>query len=414
MKSRINIILVLYFILLFVQTSKAQWFTQQSGTTAALYDIEFINDKTGWCSGSGGYIIKTTNGGLNWIRQGEGVTFEPLFGIHPVDSNTVYAVGFFRTVVKTTNGGGLWIKIESGTQGDGRYTCVYFVNQNTGYIGNFGPGYGVRKTTDGGKTIFPLSFSGIPQDLYFKDSLNGIGVGWSSYIYRTTNGGLNWSSNAINVTGDFYRVSFINENTGYTANRRAVYKTTNFGVDWDSVGFLPIQLGSVYSVEFSNDSIGWAATQYQVFKTLNGGNKWRIQNSIKPGVIYSLWSYNDSLVWGCGNGGKIWHTITGGDTTTASLNIIFSNILYDFELMQNYPNPFNNQTRIKFRIKEKSQYKFEVHDILGKRIDEVFNEYLYPGIYEITYNSEYLSSGIYIYTLSGDGNNSSKKFLLIK
>ena len=93
MKKVILILLIIQCSLLIAQ---AQWFTQQSGTTSALYDIEFINEKTGWCCGDGGYIIKTTNGGENWIRQGFGVTFEPLFGIHPVDSNVVYAVGFSR------------------------------------------------------------------------------------------------------------------------------------------------------------------------------------------------------------------------------------------------------------------------------------------------------------------------------
>lgn len=122
--------LTILLILLTSFVSNAQWFTQQSGTTGALYDIRFINKNTGWCCGDGGYIIKTINGGKNWIRQGFGVTFEPLFGIHPVDSNVAYAVGFYRTIVKTTDGGSNWIKIESGMKGDGRYTCVFFINQN--------------------------------------------------------------------------------------------------------------------------------------------------------------------------------------------------------------------------------------------------------------------------------------------
>ncbi|MEO8447920.1 MAG: hypothetical protein ABI528_10515, partial [bacterium] len=97
MKIIIKIIFTLVIFHFSLLTANAQWFTQQSGTTDPLYDIEFINKNTGWSCGAGGYIIKTTNGGINWIRQGFGVTFESLFGIHPVDSNVVYAVGFFRT-----------------------------------------------------------------------------------------------------------------------------------------------------------------------------------------------------------------------------------------------------------------------------------------------------------------------------
>ncbi|HQY21800.1 MAG TPA: hypothetical protein PK294_09635 [Ignavibacteria bacterium] len=252
-----KIILVFIFIQISYQFAEAQWFTQQSGTTNPLKDIEFINDKTGWACGVDGYIIKTTNGGMNWIRHGFGITFEPLFGIHPIDSNTVYAVGFYRTIVKTTNGGAEWFKAQSGMQGDGNYECVFFINTNTGWIGNFdSPEYGVRKTTNGGKSVFSIPFSGIPRDLYFKDSLNGIGVGGLSYIYKTSDGGLNWNSFSLVLTGDFYRVSFINDNTGFTASRRAVYKTTNFGTDWDSIGNIPVALGSVLSVEFCNENTG--------------------------------------------------------------------------------------------------------------------------------------------------------------
>jgi len=410
MKKIIIVLLIFQFTLI---TAEAQWFTQQSGTTNALYDIKFINKNTGWCCGDGGYIIKTTNGGVNWIRQGFGVTFEPLFGIHPVDSNIVYAVGFYRTLIKTTNGGTSWFSRDSGTIGDGTYISVFFINENTGWIGNFGsPDYGVKKTTDGGLTL-KLHSTGSAEDLYFKDSLNGIGVMGAALVLKTTNGGVNWSYRQLAGSGDFYRVSFINDNTGYTASTRAVYKTTNFGIIWDSVGRVtPLDI-DVTSIEFCNENTGWAGTQYKMYKTINGGANWFIQNTTLDGVVYSLWAFNDSLVWGCGNGGRIWHTLRGGDTITG-INYISSIVPEDFILNQNFPNPFNNQTKISFEIKKRDNYKLEIFNILGEKIEEVFNNNLNPGKYETLYNADNLSSGIYIYKLTTEANSLSKKFILIK
>lgn len=269
-----KIILILIIIHCSLLIANAQWFTQQSGTTNPLYDIEFINKNTGWCCGDGGYIIKTTNGGVNWIQQSNGVPGEPLFGIHPVDLNIVYAVGFYRTLIKTTNGGSSWFSQDSGTIGDGTYTCVFFINENTGWIGNFESGiYGVKKTTDGGNTLTVNSFNGFPNDLFFKDSLNGIGVNGVSYVYRTTNGGQNWISNSIAGSGDFYRISFIDDNTGFTASMRAAYRTTNFGLSWDSVGRITSLNSDVTSIEFCNENTGWAGTQYQMYKTTNSGKR---------------------------------------------------------------------------------------------------------------------------------------------
>lgn len=409
-----NLLVILFFIQLSNLTSQAQWYTQQSGTTDPLYDIEFINRNTGWACGDGGNIIKTTNGGVNWIRQANGITFEPLFGISVVDSNTVYAVGFYRTLLKTTDGGANWVIKESGMIGDGNYTCVFFIDKNKGWIGNFdSPDYGIRKTTDGGNTIQSVPFNGIPQDLYFKDSLNGVGVGELSYIYRTTNGGNNWISSSIVFNGNLYRVSFINDNTGYTASRRAAYKTTNFGVSWDSVGNIPVELGSVLSIEFANENTGWAGTQYQMYKTTNGGKNWIIQSSTSPGVIYSIWSYNDSLVWGCGNGGRIWHSKSGGDTIT-NIKQISSGIPSNFALKQNYPNPFNPETIIEFILSENGNYKLEIFDVTGKKVEELFNERFLTGTYQIIYRANNLTSGVYIYKLSSKKYSESKKFLLIK
>jgi len=406
MKIIIKIIFTLIFVHCLLLTANAQWFTQQSGTTDPLYDIEFINKNTGWCCGAGGYIIKTTNGGNNWIRQGSEVAFESLFGIHPVDSNIVYAVGFFRTVVKTTDGGEHWIKVESGMQGDGRYTCLFFINQNTGWIGNFGPGYGVRKTTDGGKTIFSNPFLGYPEDLYFKDSQNGIGVGGSAQIFRTSNGGQNWSIDFLAGSGDFYRVSFINGNTGFTASDRAVYKTTNFGINWDSVGNIP---AIVISIGFSTLKTGYAGTAYSILKSIDGGKSWVPQ--VSTGVIYDLFSENDSIVWGCGNGGRIWHTKNGG-ISSVNNNSMISN--ENFNLSQNYPNPFNITTVFKFQIKNNGVYKLEIYNSIGQKLKKIFENNFLRGNYEVLFDATNLSSGVYNYKLTGDNNSQTKKFVLIK
>ena len=413
---RIHLTIIFFLIInlsFFINNCFSQWFMQNSGTTNALYDIEFINENTGWCCGDG-LIIKTTNGGTNWIQQTNGVPGKTLYGIHPVDSNIVYAVGFTRVFIKTTNGGTSWFSLDTGSVGPtGSYRCVYFINKNTGWIGNWkSPEYGVKKTTDGGVTLTLYSYSDFPKDLFFKDSLNGIGVQNTALIHKTTNGGVNWYINQIAPSGDFYRVSFINNDTGYTASTRAVYKTTNFGVSWDSVGRItPLNI-DVTSIEFCNNNTGWAGTQYQMYKTTNGGKDWVIQNSTLMGVVTSIWSFNDSLVWGCGNGGRIWHTTTGGDTT--NVNQISSNVPNSFFLYQNYPNPFNSQTTIKFDIREKGNYRLAIYDLLGRKIEELFNEYLGAGSYKITYNADKLSSGVYYYVLSSGKESITKKFLLIK
>ncbi len=99
-----------------------------------------------------------------------------------------------------------------------------------------------------------------------------------------------------------------------------------------------------------------------------------------------------------------------------------------FELYQNYPNPFNPTTKIKFTIPTSthpSPYQGEgvreglvllrVYDILGREVATLVNKHLNPGEFEVEFNGEGLSSGVYYYRLKvGNEYQSVKKMLLLK
>lgn len=402
---------LIFIILLLINNElHSQWMIQQSGTTMPIYDIEFINDKTGWACGDGGYIVKTTNGGVNWIRQSNGVIGNPLFGIHPLDSNIIYAVGLFRTFLKSTNGGESWIALDSGLATSGSYECVFFINENTGWISNFQSGaYGVKKTTNGGVTLELNNLNEYPNDLYFKDSVNGVGVQGSALVFKTLNGGSNWNINQLAGSGNFYRVSFINDFTGFTASTRNVYKTTDFGLTWDSIKRISPLDVSITSIEFSNEMTGWAGSTNYIFGTTNGGIDWNIQ--LGTGVVYSIYAFNDSLVWACGNGGRIWHTTNGG---LSNIKTISNTIPDKFELLQNFPNPFNSATKIKFNIKERDEYKLEIINILGQSVKEIINQEISPGTYEFMFDAFDLNSGVYYIRLSNQEYFKTIKTILVK
>lgn len=93
------------------------------------------------------------------------------------------------------------------------------------------------------------------------------------------------------------------------------------------------------------------------------------------------------------------------------------NVINSFNLCQNYPNPFNPTTQIKFTIPENPQevhYQLRIYDSLGKQVDEIINDYKSPGSYVAVFNGSYLSSGIYFYSLEGNGKILTKKMVLLK
>ena len=67
-------------------------------------DVYFVDTSTGWVVGENGLIIKTTNGGTSWDVQNSG-TSNSLHSIHFIDQNIGWAVGDDATILHTTNGG---------------------------------------------------------------------------------------------------------------------------------------------------------------------------------------------------------------------------------------------------------------------------------------------------------------------
>jgi photosystem II stability/assembly factor-like uncharacterized protein len=399
-------------------SADAQWHFQNSGTTSVLRDIEFINENTGWICGSDGTILKTTNGGINWIQQSNEATGKSLYGIFPVNANVVYCVGYFETILKTTNGGDNWLTIQNGPIGEGNsHFCVFFLNGNTGWVGST---YQIIKTTNGGINWISYLYSNWLNDIYFKDSLNGIAVNGEAYRYGITfDGGLNWSQQ-ISGEGNYFDISILpyNKNIGFIVNSMgfSVRKTTNFGITFDSIGNIPYVISpySLYCSKFTNENIGWAGGSYGVlYKTADGGKTWHSQNSLNQAFVRRMYALNDTVAWAVGGGGKIIHTTNGGDSVTA-IRQISSNVPDRFELYQNYPNPFNPITIIRFQIKDLRFVTLKIFDALGRGIETLIGEKKTPGTYEIKFNGGNLPSGIYFYKLESENLNIVKKMILIK
>ncbi len=85
-----------------------------------------------------------------------------------------------------------------------------------------------------------------------------------------------------------------------------------------------------------------------------------------------------------------------------------------FQLSQNYPNPFNPATTIQFSISKAGKYSINVFNVLGQKVANLFDRAVAPGNYSVRFDAAHLSSGMYIYTLTGDGVNISKKMALLK
>jgi photosystem II stability/assembly factor-like uncharacterized protein len=399
---------ILLFLLLFSQPVKSQWYLQYQSSGSFLNDVRFIDRYTGWACGDN-IILKTTNGGTNWLQQnGHGF----LTDIFPVNDSVVYACGYY-VILKTTNGGINWFALREGPNFVPLLEGLWFNNENTGWF--CGDRVAMR-TTNGGSTFVDSQY--VPNtlmDIHFKNNSIGVIAAWSK-TYRTTNSGVSWYPVTLPTslaTPFAESLSFMGD-TGWTVTQgKIVYKTTNYGVSWDSIANIPFGSGtSSYSIEFSSQQTGYSGgTNGTLFKTTDAGSSWQTNLVTGSGAFFSIFSFNDSIVWAVN--GDLYNTITGGLTYVYNEPEDINHYLF-----QNYPNPFNSSTLIRFRINRKSFVRLRIFDISGKTMSVLSEQVLDPGEHSKVFDALGLSSGIYFYrleaTYSGISHFDTKKFMLIK
>jgi hypothetical protein len=162
-----------------------------------------------------------------------------------------------------------------------------------------------------------------------------------------------------------------------------------------------------------------------------GGPNYHNYNVMYYGIVKpeNSFIYMDNVtVYDIFNRGKkeiIVSLLEGTQTNYFSRTYIYTNqiptrveddlrIINNYYLFQNYPNPFNPITTIKYNLPEYSKVKLIVYDVLGNEITDLVNEDQPKGNYEVQFDGNGLSSGIYFYQLKANDFIKTKKLILIK
>jgi len=172
----------------------------------------------------------------------------------------------------------------------------------------------------------------------------------------------------------------------------------NFGLgsDEDKVILLDNLNNVVNEVHYNSD---WGLNTYFVGKTL----------SLKNPTLDNSEAENWALSENYGTPGYINDIYTIVEDNKSSIPA-------DFVLEQNYPNPFNPNTTISFSLANNSDIELSVFNLLGQKIEVLYNGILNKGNYSYNFNAGNLTSGVYFYTLNIKDKNKTitKKMLLLK
>ena len=429
---KLNILILFVELLIFNSNCSAQrtneWQSLPSPTNDVLRKIFFVDANNGWATGLEGTIIHTSNGGSTWVLQNSTVT-TPIVDVFFINNNLGWALTypqappFGTTILKTTNGGLDWFKDSTFFENEIMYT-IFFADNLVGFLG----GNGVKKTSDGGMTWINASIdSGTVSTLpinrfsFFSNTFgyaSGGRIDVTGVIWRTTDGGNNWSSLGLSpdqifdvfIFDSLHAISLSGDPEGFFGI--GLIKTSDAGLSW-SFTELPI-FGLSFTLDFLNNREGWSASGYKFLHTLDGGETWLEEPTPDSTTIYDLQFVDQYTGFACGENGALLKFVSF-KTPIVSKPV--------FEILQNYPNPFSKQTVIEitaitpdFDVPVRA--KIKLFDLLGKELltvaDQDFNWGRYEFILNPSLSGQNLSSGVYFVILISGNTTLSKKIIYLK
>lgn len=423
--------------MIYKTTDTGESWTAQRDDKYGFSSIYFIDENTGWAVGDSGIVMHTENGGTNWYKQNQNDSLI-LYSLFAIDNKNVISVGGLLNeqgliksamLLSTDDGGETWVR--EAFEDILLFTSTFFNDDSTGWIA--GAKGTLLKTTNKGNNWYKVTFD----SSYLNITLNNIhfinkDVGWLSLIgknslLKTTDNGENWNKQLVDENLSISSFHFINENIGWVVGgnygERNIFKTTNGGINWTLNQGASISYHSSYSsVYFINENIGWIAGTYQygswynstIIKTTDAGNTWSAQNAPNTVGISNIFPINEDVCYAVGYDG-IFKTTDGGGIVSIENEKGYKNTIpAQIELSQNYPNPFNPTTVIEYKLNKQQYVKLQVFNILGQEIKTLVNEEQNKGNYKVTWNPKGIASGIYFYQLSTASQVITKKMLLIK
>lgn len=392
--------------------------------------------------------------------------------------DTMYAIGLGTDSLNgllSTDGGVTWGKFKIPASMPGAIK-IDISDSKTQYASFNGPSLGgntVARTNDGWNT-FKVLFIGInyPVPVIERDPHNKqtyyVGVG-PSYLYRSSDNFQ--TSELVFQESPVNSISFdpFDDSTLYLGTGSGLWKSTDNGVSWTKLwlGFDARLITSIIIHPLNNDILlasvyGHDTTSMigGVFKSTDQGSTWYgINNGLTPSdrdigrmamnpknpnelfIETSKYGVNSRILFRTSNGGDSWEDYSDGLPSRASSIFIDtvhnriiagtgsglftidltngisdnnSSMVNNFKLSQNYPNPFNPTTQIKFDLKDNGIVKLTVYGILGREVKMLVNEYRPAGSYDVMFNANNLSSGVYFYKLQSGNFVMTKKMLLAR
>ena len=372
-----------------------------SGVNLSNYFYKTIDNGITWNSG-----VVNTPGGLKDITSICGINKDTAWAVLNKHGGGSFASILFSKVLKTTDGGINWIIQPSAsfTGPTNHINFIHFKDENNGIcVGDSNSGYWEMYTTNNGGT----NWSRIPNlniptniinekgiDNCFDTFKNNLWFGTTKgRIYKSVDFGNSWN---VNYTGlsNISNITMEDSLIGLATDSFTIVKTTDGGTTWNPIIYNGVFYKNSVSSDINNPnkyySCGWEQGNFGSSYSLDGGLNWISIDNIPHTVVnfktQTGWSGGLTLFGAANDNSISFYNWIG--TINSLKNISLNNELEIF------PNPFSHELNLNFKENEKT-YNLEIYNSLGILVDKLLN---IKG-YSTAVKTSSLNSGVYLFKI---------------
>lgn len=406
-------ILYFFFLVTTVFAQQGDWIKIQTPVTANLKLIYAIDSLNIWVAGDSGYILNTTDMGLNWSVQHSNENFRitDIFFLDKyngwaIENGSIDGINVINNILSTTDGGSNWQSSVFRPDNVNLYS-ICFIDEQTGFIGGDNSLFVI--TTNRGVDWNELprdtaTFSHFPiHKIRFINDSVGFAVGGifdrGGVIWHCTDRGFTWLTDSA-YADPFFDMAFVNDQTVIAIASdiersfpSAVFRTSDLGNSWfyEEIPYYGVSRG----IDKRTPTEIWGTFQKEFIISTDGGDNWFTIITPDSIEVYDI-SFTDSLHgFVAAQNGLFLRYLP----KVVSVSENYLSTVNSFITVQNFPNPFNSTSIIRLILPEKNYVKISVYNSIGEKIKVLFEGFLTEGISEHNFNSENLSSGNYYYSV---------------
>ncbi len=284
--------------------------TQRTGGNALLFAVHAVSERVVWASGTGGTVLRTTDGGATWTpRPVPGADSLQFRDVHAFGADTAFVLaignGDASRIYRTIDGGASWTEQFRNTDPDAFYDCFTFTDARHGVV--FGDAARGRthilRTVTGGASWELLSPQNVPAPLDGEGAYAASGRcvvhGDASTVYIATGGPGSrlFTSTDGGASFSVRETPFVRSASSGTSGLAFKDANTGIGVAGDMTNLRGDTAGAVVAV------------------TRDGGATWTLRaRPPLPGALTGVtWvpGAGENTVVAAGFGGVFWSTDAG-------------------------------------------------------------------------------------------------------